>query len=101
MRVNTLASFLLVVAAAAGQAPTVELNAGLQARIISLGRDRGYLSVGVKITNSGKDHAFMLLFGEPSAFDDAGGRFSIVHAVTGVAYCQGPLTNPPSTRLCV
>jgi hypothetical protein len=96
-----LASCLLLVAGAAAQAPTVELNGGLQARIISLGRDRGTLSVGVKITNTGKDYAFILLFGEPSAFDDAGGRFGIVHAVTGVAYCPGPQTNPPSTRLCV
>jgi hypothetical protein len=96
-----LVSCLLLVAGAAAQAPTVDLNGGLQARIISLGRDRGVLSVGVKITNPGKDYAFILLFGEPSAFDDAGGRFGIVHAVTGVAYCPGPGTNPPTTRLCV
>lgn len=96
-----LASCLLLTAAAACQSTTVELNGGLQAQIISMGRDRGSLTVAVKITNTGKDHAFMLLFGEPSAFDDAGGRFSIVRGVTGVAYCPGPQTNPPSTRLCV
>jgi hypothetical protein len=55
----------------------------------------------VKITNNSEAHVFILLFGEPSAFDDAGGHYSIVSAVTGVAYCRGPQTNAPVFRLCV
>jgi hypothetical protein len=46
-------------------------------------------------------HVFILLFGEPSAFDDAGGHYGIISEVAGAAYCPGPQTNPPSFRLCV
>jgi hypothetical protein len=67
-----------------------------------MGREGRVLTLAMKITNESKDaDAFILLFGEPSAFDDAGGRWNIVQAVTGVAYCPGPITSPPTFRLCV
>ena len=58
------------------------------------------LTMSIKITNKGKSTAFLLLYGEPSMIDDAGGKFDI-RSVTGVAYCPGPQSNPPSIRLCV
>jgi hypothetical protein len=59
------------------------------------------LTASVKITNKSADYIYLLLFGEPSAIDDAGGNWSIVFSVTGAAYCPGPQTNPPSYRRCV
>ncbi|MDP9128349.1 MAG: hypothetical protein M3N08_08850 [Pseudomonadota bacterium] len=67
-----------------------------------MGREGRVLTLAMKITNESKDaDAFIPLYGEPSAFDDAGGRWNIVQAVTGVAYCPGPITSPPTFRLCV
>jgi hypothetical protein len=85
--------------------PKVELNGGLQAQIMSIGMNtrnalHPTLTMSIKITNTGKSTAFLLLFGEPSMIDDAGGLFEI-RSVSGVAYCPGPQSNPPSTRLCV
>lgn len=104
---NILASCLLLVATAAAQEPkaTVQLNGGLEAQLLTLGRNskgpRPVLTAAVKITNKGQDNVFLLLFGPISVVDDAGGRFDSVDDVTGVAYCPGPSTAPPSTRLCV
>jgi hypothetical protein len=100
MPTKFLSSFLLLVAAAAGE-NTVELAGGLKAEVVSMDRMHGTLTLAVRISNNSKDSAFILLFGEPSAFDDAGEQFSIVNAVTGAAYCPGPQTKPPTFRLCV
>jgi hypothetical protein len=100
MIAKLLAGFVLLAAAAAAQGPKVQLSGDLQGQIVALSNLRGALNVGVKITNAGKDHAFVLLFSEPSEFDDAGGPGQI-YSVTGVAYCPGPQSNPPSDRLCV
>lgn len=59
------------------------------------------LTASVKITNNSEDYIYLLLFGEPSAIDDAGGHWSIVSSVTGAAYCPGPQSNPPTYRRCV
>jgi len=99
-----LASWAVVVLAAAAVAqkppenPTVDLNGGLQAQIISVGVNPKLpsLTMSIKISNKGKSTAFLLLYGEPSMIDDAGGKFDI-RTVTGVAYCPG-LTGVP---LCV
>ncbi len=110
MLARLFVTFLLIVVAAGAQKveaiPTVELNGGMQAQILSLGRDtksmgRPMLTATVKIANNGKDYVSLLLFGSLSAVDNAGGRFDVVRSVAGVAYCPGPQTNPPSTRLCV
>src|SRR5580698_9064192 len=100
MPTRILALLLLLVAAAAGQ-NAVDLAGGLKAEVVSMGRTRGTLTLAVRISNDSKDTAFILLFGEPSAFDDAGEQFSTVNAVTGAAYCPGPHTTPPTFRLCV
>jgi len=90
-----LASCVLLVATAAAQeAPTVELNGGMQAQLLSLGR-KGYgVTAAFKIANKGQDHVFLLPFGAPSAIDDAGVRFDVMQAVNGVAFCRGPAVNP-------
>jgi hypothetical protein len=59
------------------------------------------LKASVKITNNSEDNIYLLLFGEPSAIDDAGGNWNTVFSVTGAAYCPGPQSNPPSYRLCM
>lgn len=59
------------------------------------------LTASIKILNNSEDYVYLLLFGEPSAIDDAGGHFSIVSSVTGAAYCPGPQSSPPTFRLCV
>jgi hypothetical protein len=102
MKAQLFASYLLLAATAAANT-SVRLASGLlKGEIIQMGREGRSLSLALKITNDSKDaDAFILLFGEPSAFDDAGGRWNIVQAVTGVAYCPGPFTSPPTFRLCV
>jgi len=98
-----LAVLVLSVAAVAQKPqenPTVQLNGGLEAQILSLGRsNKGYridLNAAIKITNTGKDTAFIMFYGAPSAFDSAGTKFENFDSLTGVAYCG---TNPPG--LCV
>lgn len=89
------AGVLLALAAAGQKADenrTVQLNGGLQAQILSLGRDsstpRPVLTAAIKISNTGQNHAFVMLYGEPSAIDDAGGKFEPAPgAVSGIAYC--------------
>ena len=106
-----LASWAVVALAVAAVAqkpaenPTVDLNGGLQAQIITVGMNtrnalHPSLTMSVKITNGGKSTAFLLLYGVPSLIDDAGGQFEI-KSVTGVAFCPGPQSNPPSTQLCI
>ena len=78
---------LLVVLAAAAQdnKPTFEadvvgvnLNGGLKGQLLSLARaatgfaNRPLLTAAVKITNPGKDYAFLLFYDYASAVDDAG-----------------------------
>jgi hypothetical protein len=101
MTAKLLASCLLLVAGAAGQQnPTVELNGGLEAQLLTLGRDaRSILTAAVRITNKGQDHVFLLFIGPPSAVDNAGGVFDF-QSVNGVAFCRGT-QNPPSTRVCI
>ena len=102
MTARLIASCLLLVATAAAQeTPTVELNGGMQGQLLSLGRQGYGLTAAVKIANKAQDHVFVLLFGAPSAVDDAGVRFDVMQAINGVAFCRGPAINPPSPRLCV
>lgn len=80
--------------------PKVELNGGLEAQMLSLGRSgnghRPDLNSAIKITNAGKNTAFIMFYGEPSAIDDAGVKFDRFKSLSGVAYCT---TNP--SGLCV
>jgi hypothetical protein len=102
MTAKLFGACVLLAALAAAQNSPVKKRASLDAEITALSHDQGSsVNIAVKITNNSEAHVFILLFGEPSAFDDAGGHYSIVSAVTGVAYCPGPQTNPPSFRLCV
>jgi len=64
-----------------------------------LGRARDTLNVAVKISTESKDRtsAFILLFGEPSAFNDGGGKYQS-RSVAGAAYCKGFANNPRDLR---
>jgi len=101
MTAKILAACLLLAVAAAGQNPPAKKRPSLDAEITALNHDAFGVNIAVKLTNNSEAHVFILLFGEPSAFDDAGGHYSIITGVTGAAYCPGPQTNPPSFRLCV
>jgi hypothetical protein len=101
--VKGLCCCLLLAACAAGQTPAPKQRAALEAQIINLGRSGAVttaLAASFKITNNSDSYVYLLLFGLPSAIDDAGGNFGI-YDVTGAAYCPGPQSNPPSFRLCV
>jgi hypothetical protein len=91
------AAFLLVVAAAAQKSddnPTVELNGGMTAQLLTLGRDssgvRPVVTAAVKITNTGKNYVLLMIYGAPSAIDDGGVKFDgdISGGVSGIAWCQ-------------
>jgi hypothetical protein len=93
---------LLFAASASGTQISVRLASVLKGEVMEMARNGRALTVALKITNESKDaHAFILLFGVPSAFDNAGGRWPNILGVAGVAYCPGPQTYPPSFRLCV
>jgi len=64
-----------------------------------MARARDALNIAVKISNESRDRtsAFILLFGEPSAFNDGGGKYQY-RTVAGAAFCKGAPGNP---RLCV
>jgi hypothetical protein len=81
------APFLLPAASAAGQS-TVELAGGLKAEVTSFGRARDTLNVAVRLPARPKDKntAVILPFGEPSAFNDGGGKYTRRN-VSGVAWC--------------
>jgi hypothetical protein len=106
MPTKFLAPFLLLAASAAGQntpipveLPTSQLPGGLKGEITMLAKNKGILSIAVKITNEGgsRGDAMVLMFGPTSVFDEAGNRYE-QRSITGVAYCPGPDTNPPSFR---
>ena len=105
MRAKILVSCLLcllLAASASGTQVSVRVASVLKGQVMEMARNGRALTVALIITNESKDaHAFILLFGIPSAFDNAGGRWASVWAVTGIAYCPGPQTNPPSFRLCI
>jgi hypothetical protein len=69
MNTKAVALGAVLVIAATGKKPddgrTVELNGGLEAQILALGRNskgvRARLTVSMKIANKGKDHAFLPL----------------------------------------
>jgi hypothetical protein len=63
----------LLLAASAAQI-SVRLAGVLKGEFVQMGRDGRTRTVALEITNESKDaDAFILLFGESSAFDDGGG----------------------------
>jgi hypothetical protein len=72
--------------------PKVELNGGLEAQMLSLGRSgnghRPDINSAIKITNTGTSTAFIMFYGEPSAIDNAGVKFDRFKSLSGVAYCS-------------
>ena len=91
MRLTLAAWCLLLVGGAAARAqdvkfevdvPAVNLNGGLKAQLLSLARvptgfaGRPLLTAAVKITNPGKDYAFLIFYDTVSAIDDAGVKFT-------------------------
>ncbi len=71
--------------------PTSQLPGGLKGEIILLAKNGNQLNIAVKITNeSSRGDAFILLFGEPSTFDDAGGKYG-KRAISGVENVVSPV----------
>jgi len=82
-----------------------QLNGGLEAQIVSAGlntRDAIHprVTIAMKLSNKGSSTAFVLLFGPMDLLDDSGVHYDL-KTLTGIAYCPGPQTNPPSFRFCV
>jgi hypothetical protein len=99
-RLRALAAGLVLAASCAGQAPAPKQPA-IEMQLLNLGRAGPVvtaLTASVKITNNSEDYIYLLLFGEPSAIDDAGGNWSIVFSVTGAAYCLGPQSRELRTQ---
>jgi TolB-like protein len=71
----------------------VNLNGGLQAQLLSLGREGRIITTAVKVTNTGQSSVFLILRGYASAIDDGGVKFegSSGDAVSGVTWCYQPL----------
>src|ERR1039457_4176583 len=100
MRAKLLASCLLVAVSAAGQdanlqkrTRSAELNGGLHAEVISLGRNnegpRPVLTASIKITNTGTNYVYLLFIGTPAAVDENGVKFDQFRSgVSGAAYCN-------------
>jgi len=77
---------LVLPAAAQNDRPTVQLNGGMTAQLVSVIHDRAGISATVKITNTGSQHVFLIFTGTPSALDDTGGAF--IGSVGGVGWCR-------------
>ncbi|MEP6962906.1 MAG: hypothetical protein ABI995_12560 [Acidobacteriota bacterium] len=77
------------------QERTVKLNGGLEAELITLGRDAtGYnLSASLRIANKGKSIAYLLLVADTVATDNAGGTYNRLVTIGGLASC--PFTFSP------
>ena len=95
MRGKRIVVFSLLAFAAAAQEQDkrlVELNGGLTAQLLSLGRDtsgRPTITAAVKIANTGKDYVFLMVYGSISAIDEGGVKFEPPgDAVSGIAWCE-------------
>ena len=79
---------------AAGTGKVVTLNGGLQAQMLSLGRDssggRPVVTAAVQITNAGKNYVRLMFYDAPSAIDDTGVKFDgdVSGGVSGAAWCR-------------
>jgi hypothetical protein len=87
-----LAALLLALASPAQNLPdkpTVELNGGMTAQLLSLSRDPNGrdITAAVKVTNTGTNHVSLMISGTPSAVDDAGVSF-LAGTVSGVGWCR-------------
>ena len=84
------AGLLLLPAAAQNDRPTVQLNGGMTAQLLSVTRDQtgNYpgISAAVKITNAGQDRVSLIFTGAPSVIDDTGVEFH--GTISGVGWCR-------------
>jgi hypothetical protein len=82
---------LLPGALQAAENPVVKLNGGLEAQILSVGRNANHnqLTAAMKIVNKGKNTIFLLLVGNPLAMavDNTGATSSWCQA-NGIASCR-------------
>jgi hypothetical protein len=76
-----------------GQSQAIHLNGGIQAQLVSVGRDKTfhYLTVSMTLANTGKNTIYLLLLpGVPStgpkAQDNAGSTF-VYRSASGIAIC--------------
>ena len=90
IRADRLFVFLLFASSLSAQTHTVKLNGGLEAELLTLGRSENhkYLTLSMRMTNKGKNVAYLLLVGSPVATDNIGEVFNRVDTVGGIAYCD-------------
>jgi hypothetical protein len=91
---------LAAASASAQQSSVVKLNGGLEAEILSLGRsaDHQFVTISMRISNRGKDTAYLMLVGKEAATDNKGGVFNWRYSISGIAECG--LNNAQPTQ-CV
>lgn len=85
------------------QSDIINLNAGLQAQVLAVGRDKTfhYLTVSMILVSKGPNTIYLMLLessGSPSAVDNAGATFSF-ESVSGVPIC--PVKNDTPTCIGV
>jgi hypothetical protein len=85
---------------AAARGRTVQLNGGLEATFIKMGRSKNheYLTVSLRISNKGRNTAYLLLVNSEAtgttATDNTGGIFNRLDTVGGIAYCYTGVNRP-------
>jgi len=101
MVIILVCALFLPTASTAGAAPqTIDLNAGLQGRIISIGRSPSnprYVSVSLSLANTGKNTFYLLLTGDSTSVgvDNTGGSYAYTQ-ISGIARCPAS-----SVRVCI
>ncbi len=80
----------LLAGLANSQPAPVKLSAGLEAEILALGRstDREYLTLSIKISNTGKNTVYLMLVGKEAAADNRGSVYDGRYTISGIAQCD-------------
>ena len=87
--------------AASNEAPTLKLNGGLEAQLISIGRNKEHntVTIAAMIKNNGINTAYLMLAGAPPmATDNTGTKYSS-RSFGGVTAC--PSLDNGYTELCI
>jgi len=68
----------------------MKLSAGLEADILTLGRsaDHEFLTISMKISNTGKNTVYLMLVGKEAAADNKGAVFDGRYTLSGLAQCD-------------
>jgi hypothetical protein len=74
----------------------LKLNGGLEAEVLSLGRsaDHQFVTISMRISNTGKNTAHLLLVGKEAATDNKGGVYNWRYSISGLAECGSNNSQP-------